>query len=102
LLAQYRAHSLLARCSRQLLQQHSFGRPACPQLPTLSLVASRPACTALQDQPCAGFGFGDAVIVELLKDKKLLPQVRVLNAPVGGLRWWQCLAAEPARLLSAH
>jgi hypothetical protein len=23
--------------------------------------------------PCAGFGFGDAVIVELLKDKKLLP-----------------------------
>ena len=26
-----------------------------------------------EDQPCAGFGFGDAVIVELLKDKKLLP-----------------------------
>ena len=33
------------------------------------------------DAPCAGFGFGDAVIVELLKDKGLLPalapQVRV-------------------------
>lgn len=28
-----------------------------------------------EDQPCAGFGFGDAVIVELLKDKGLLPQV---------------------------
>jgi histidyl-tRNA synthetase len=26
-----------------------------------------------EDQPCAGFGFGDAVIVELLKDKGLLP-----------------------------
>ena len=26
-------------------------------------------------QPCAGFGFGDAVIVELLKDKNLLPQL---------------------------
>jgi histidyl-tRNA synthetase len=26
-----------------------------------------------EDVPCAGFGFGDAVIVELLKDKKLLP-----------------------------
>eukprot|EP00887_Chlorella_sp_A99_P007347 scaffold2.g7347.t1 len=26
-----------------------------------------------EDQPCAGFGFGDAVIVELLKDKRLLP-----------------------------
>ncbi|EFN51962.1 hypothetical protein CHLNCDRAFT_56349 [Chlorella variabilis] len=29
-----------------------------------------------EDQPCAGFGFGDAVIVELLKDRKLLPQLR--------------------------
>ncbi|KAI7841786.1 hypothetical protein COHA_004651 [Chlorella ohadii] len=29
-----------------------------------------------EDQPCTGFGFGDAVIVELLKDKKLLPQLR--------------------------
>lgn len=28
-----------------------------------------------EDQPCAGFGFGDAVIVELLKDRKLLPEV---------------------------
>jgi histidyl-tRNA synthetase len=26
-----------------------------------------------EDQPCAGFGFGDAVIVELLKDRGLLP-----------------------------
>jgi histidyl-tRNA synthetase len=26
-----------------------------------------------EDVPCAGFGFGDAVIVELLKDKGLLP-----------------------------
>jgi len=25
------------------------------------------------DAPCAGFGFGDAVIVELLRDKGLLP-----------------------------
>ena len=25
------------------------------------------------DQPCAGFGFGDAVIVELLQDRGLLP-----------------------------
>lgn len=28
-----------------------------------------------EDQPCAGFGFGDAVIVELLKDKALLPEL---------------------------
>ncbi len=27
-----------------------------------------------EDQPMAGFGFGDAVIVELLKDKGLLPR----------------------------
>lgn len=26
-----------------------------------------------EHQPCAGFGFGDAVIMELLKDKQLLP-----------------------------
>ena len=26
-------------------------------------------------QPAAGFGFGDAVIVELLKDKGLLPEI---------------------------
>ncbi|KAG7671296.1 hypothetical protein Ndes2526B_g02218 [Nannochloris sp. 'desiccata'] len=26
-----------------------------------------------EDQPCAGFGFGDAVIIELLKDNNLLP-----------------------------
>lgn len=32
-----------------------------------------------EDQPCAGFGFGDAVIVELLKDRGLLvtPQQQV-------------------------
>ncbi|PSC70770.1 histidine-tRNA cytoplasmic isoform B [Micractinium conductrix] len=29
-----------------------------------------------EDQPCAGFGFGDAVIVELLKDKGLLPELK--------------------------
>lgn len=29
-----------------------------------------------EDQPCAGFGFGDAVIVELLKDRKLLPEIK--------------------------
>ena len=34
-----------------------------------------------EDQPCAGFGFGDAVIVELLKDKGLLPQVRGRSGP---------------------
>ncbi len=28
-----------------------------------------------EHQPCAGFGFGDAVIMELLKDKQLLPQL---------------------------
>lgn len=28
-----------------------------------------------EQQPCAGFGFGDAVIMELLKDKQLLPQL---------------------------
>ena len=28
-----------------------------------------------EDRPCAGFGFGDAVIVELLKDKELLPDL---------------------------
>ena len=28
-----------------------------------------------EDLPCAGFGFGDAVIVELLKDKGLLPSI---------------------------
>ncbi len=34
-----------------------------------------------ENQPCAGFGFGDAVIVELLKDKSLLPE---LKHEVGG------------------
>ena len=28
-----------------------------------------------EPQPCAGFGFGDAVITELLSDKKLLPEL---------------------------
>jgi histidyl-tRNA synthetase len=27
-------------------------------------------------RPCAGFGFGDCVIVELLRDKGLLPQLQ--------------------------
>lgn len=41
------------------------------------------------DAPCAGFGFGDAVIIELLKEKGLLPQLGhkvravVLNPHVG-------------------
>jgi histidyl-tRNA synthetase len=26
-------------------------------------------------QPCAGFGFGDAVILELLQDKRLVPDL---------------------------
>lgn len=42
-----------------------------------------------EDQPCAGFGFGDAVIVELLKDRGLLAapqhQVRALLPPQKGL-----------------
>ena len=29
-----------------------------------------------EPQPCAGFGFGDAVITELLSDKKLLPELQ--------------------------
>lgn len=35
------------------------------------------------DQPCAGFGFGDAVIVELLKERNLLPELnhKVINIP---------------------
>lgn len=40
-----------------------------------------------EDQPCAGFGFGDAVIVELLKERNLLPapamKVQVSNPPYG-------------------
>ncbi len=28
-----------------------------------------------EDAPCCGFGFGDAVIVELLKDRGLLPDI---------------------------
>lgn len=38
-----------------------------------------------EDQPCAGFGFGDAVIVELLKDKGLLPAPQ--QQVCGGFRW---------------
>ena len=45
-----------------------------------------------EDAPCAGFGFGDAVIVELLKDRGLLPEpkhkvcvsVCLLYVSVGG------------------
>jgi histidyl-tRNA synthetase len=29
-----------------------------------------------EDLPCVGFGFGDAVIVELLKDRNLLPELK--------------------------
>lgn len=29
-----------------------------------------------ENQPCAGFGFGDAVIIELLKDRDLLPTLK--------------------------
>ena len=43
-----------------------------------------------EDQPCAGFGFGDAVIVELLKDKGLLPEV---GGWVGGCGWFLCVCA---------
>jgi ATP phosphoribosyltransferase regulatory subunit HisZ len=48
-----------------------------------------------EDQPCAGFGFGDAVIVELLKDKGLLvtPQQQVRT----GL--WRILACLPIYLV---
>jgi histidyl-tRNA synthetase len=28
-----------------------------------------------EPQPCAGFGFGDAVILELLQDKQLVPDL---------------------------
>ena len=40
--------------------------------------------------PAAGFGFGDAVIVELLKAKNLMPDVasqvktQIVVAPLGG------------------
>jgi len=33
-----------------------------------------------QDMPCAGFGFGDAVIVELLQEKGLLPNAEALSS----------------------
>jgi histidyl-tRNA synthetase len=39
------------------------------------------------DAPCAGFGFGDAVIVELLKDKGLLPAgAAQVREPVGWVK----------------
>lgn len=70
----------------------------CPQLAAACLhdcmpVLTLPRCCTrpdLQDQPCSGFGFGDAVIVELLKDKKLLPQVGAWGRHVGGC---QCVQA---------
>lgn len=60
-----------------------------------------------EDQPCAGFGFGDAVIVELLKDRKLLPQVRGAGAEqaeaVGvGPRRMPPRLRSPARALGAR
>ncbi len=55
-----------------------------------------------EDQPCAGFGFGDAVIVELLKDKGLLPapahQIDDLILVMDeGLRGPACTAAAKLR-----
>ena len=48
-----------------------------------------------QQQPCAGFGFGDAVIMELLKDLNLLPQFQhkvlmVFNTPLLSQQLWTC------------
>jgi hypothetical protein len=42
-----------------------------------------------EDLPCAGFGFGDAVIVELLKDKGRLPSPphQVRRRRVARLLW---------------
>lgn len=43
-------------------------------------------------QPCAGFGFGDAVITELLHDKKLLPELQ------HKVSWKTCLLLQVASL----
>lgn len=45
-----------------------------------------------EDAPCAGFGFGDAVIVELLKDKGLLPD---LGQKVRGVVLTVCWCMDP-------
>lgn len=55
-----------------------------------------------EDQPCAGFGFGDAVIVELLRDKGLLPALGhdvddVVMAMDEGLRPVACGVAARLR-----
>jgi histidyl-tRNA synthetase len=50
-----------------------------------------------EDQPCAGFGFGDAVIVELLKDKGLLPQASRLGWGEGGVGEGRLPAMQAAR-----
>jgi histidyl-tRNA synthetase len=58
------------------------------------------------DAPCAGFGFGDAVIVELLKDKGLLPSTAHkvgLRAPRINCLFVAGLAPSLwARLISDH
>lgn len=46
-----------------------------------------------EQQPCAGFGFGDAVIVELLKDRGLLPSPA---ASVDDVVWVMDEALRPA------
>ena len=43
--------------------------------PTHAVRATPPVASAGEDLPAAGFGFGDAVIVELLKTKDLLPKL---------------------------
>ena len=47
-----------------------------------------------EPQPCAGFGFGDCVIAELLKERGLLP------APAHQAR--ACFAEEFLNMGSAH
>lgn len=54
------------------------------------------------DLPCAGFGFGDAVIVELLRDRGLLPDLGrrvddVVHALEESLRPQACAAAAALR-----
>lgn len=53
-----------------------------------------------EDQPCAGFGFGDAVIVELLKDRGLLVTPQQQVGAVEPLRVGVILGHKPARVLS--
>jgi hypothetical protein len=55
-----------------------------------------------EDQPCCGFGFGDAVIMELLADRRLLPGLAhavedVVLAMDEGLRPVACRIAQRLR-----